>query len=691
MRPILAGIVLAFVAGCGSEGTGPDSDPVASVVISVAPTAPVLVGATVQLGATALNATGGTIPGAVITWQTSDALLATVSTGGLVTALGAGSVTITAKSGNKTATATLDLRSGASIGVAGGSLPVPGGGFTMTVPAGALPQTVDFLVRPVPDPAGNPRVVPGTIFELTPASMIFGAPATLTIRYESSRIPAGVVEQSLQLYVLVGGAWTLVSANTVNLTAKTVTSFIYVTGTYAIAGTGVASVVLSGPALDGALYPGQTGQLVATVLDDLVRPLSGIPVVWTSSDQTRATVAGGTVTAVATGSVTITAQANGKSAVTTLAIVARPVADWSQATTEWSTHQGNPEHTGFVAATVDPVIFSLKWTTNPFGTGVALNPATFGPGAVFVSSATYFGVQKLATLDLVNGAPKWIKDFGGIHGVHPPAYGNGSVYVTTSGHQDSFLWAFDPATGALRFQSPYGNQWSTYYAPVVMGQRVYMAGGTYDGMYSFDATAGTQAWFVSTAQYSQWTPAVRNGVVYAYTGSTGAEVVAVDAQGGGLLYQIADPHFSWNGWSMNTASVLGAQQDLLATQNGRLISFDLGTHTVRWELQSQFRGDVTTAGDLLYVINDNKLEVRREDTGALVWSWTAPLSAPLQKTMLVTRNLLFASTATSTYAIDLGARRQVWSWPAGGHLALSPQGVLLIAGADGSVTAITVR
>jgi hypothetical protein len=44
----------------------------------------------------------------------------------------------------------------------------------------------------------------------------------------------------------------------------------------------------------------------------------------------------------------------------------------------------------------------------------------------------------------------------------------------------------------------------------------------------------------------------------------------------------------------------------------------------------------------------------------------------------VTDNLVFVSTATKTFAIDIGSRRDVWSTPRTGHLALSSNGVLYI-------------
>lgn len=686
----LTALALAAVTACSSDGTGPAPVPVAAVVITAVPTGPVLIGATIQLTATAVSATGGTIANAAFTWQTSDPLLAGVSSGGLVTVLGAGPVTITAAAGGKSGSALLDLRAGGPIRAAGGVLAVLNGAISLTFAPGTLGQSVDFLIRPAVDPALNPRLIPGAIYEVAPENLFFLSSTPLAIRYDPSRLPSGVVEAALQLYTLSAGAWTLVAGSTVDLGTRTVTGSVFRTGTYAVAGTGVDRIVMSGPALAGALYGGQTGQLVATLYDAAGNPLAGRTVVWNSSDPTRATVNGGTVTALAPGSATITAQSEGKTASTGIDILVRPTADWSQATTEWATFQGNPDHTGFVAAILDPVIFSERWVSTVAGAGTALNPVTAGPGAVFVSTASYFSNQWAMALDLGSGAPRWSKDFGGIHGVHPPAYGNGTMYVTTSGHADSYLWAFDPATGAQRFRAPYGNQWSTYYAPVVIGSRVFMAGGGVDGMYAFDANAGAELWFVSTNQYDAWTPAVRNGVVYAYTGANSPKVIAVDAVTGVVNFEIPDPRFQWDGWSMKTAPVLGAQNDLLATQAGRLVSFDLQTRTIRWEMVGGFTGAVTTSDGVLYVINGDQLEARRENDGAQLWSWSPP-EGRLQKTMVVTRNLLFASTAAATYAVDLEARRQVWSYPAGGHLALTPQGVLFIARADGKLSAISVR
>jgi len=79
--------------------------PVPVSTVSVTPTsASLVIGGTVQLNATAKDAAGNALAGRTITWTTSDANVATVSTSGLVTAVAVGSATITATSEGKTAT-----------------------------------------------------------------------------------------------------------------------------------------------------------------------------------------------------------------------------------------------------------------------------------------------------------------------------------------------------------------------------------------------------------------------------------------------------------------------------------------------------------------------------------------------------------------------------------------------------------
>ncbi|HMC56011.1 MAG TPA: PQQ-binding-like beta-propeller repeat protein, partial [Gemmatimonadaceae bacterium] len=267
---------------------------------------------------------------------------------------------------------------------------------------------------------------------------------------------------------------------------------------------------------------------------------------------------------------------------------------------------------------------------------------------------------------------------------------NGTVYVATGGHEDSFIWGFDATNGDLRFQTPYGNQWSTWYAPVIQGDTLYMAGGYFGGMYAFSTIDGAQLWFHSLNQYDQFTPAVRGDRVFAYTGDYTPELTVVEAGTGTVIFEIPDPHFDWNGWSMNVSPVLGGLQNVLATQGGRLVSFDLVNRAIGYEISDHFQGNVTLASGVIYVRNGSAVNARAEATGSLQWTWAPPEGAPAS-TLIATKNILFASTGTTTYAVDVATHRQVWSYPAGGTLALTRSGPLLIAQSSGKLTAISLR
>ena len=106
MRYIIIGLLLCAACSGGKSGaTAPVT--VASVQLN-APTNTIAVGQNTTLTAVALDASGNSIAGETVTWQTSSAAIATV-TGGLVTGFGAGSATITATIGTKSSQTTITV------------------------------------------------------------------------------------------------------------------------------------------------------------------------------------------------------------------------------------------------------------------------------------------------------------------------------------------------------------------------------------------------------------------------------------------------------------------------------------------------------------------------------------------------------------------------------------------------------
>jgi len=120
---IAAGTATITATSEGKTGTStvtvsaPAPIPVASV--SVSPSSPsIQTGATVTLSATMRDANNNVLTGRTVSWTTSASSVATVSSGGVVTGIAAGTATITATSEGKTGTSTVTVSAPAPVPVA---------------------------------------------------------------------------------------------------------------------------------------------------------------------------------------------------------------------------------------------------------------------------------------------------------------------------------------------------------------------------------------------------------------------------------------------------------------------------------------------------------------------------------------------------------------------------------------------
>jgi hypothetical protein len=352
----------------------------------------------------------------------------------------------------------------------------------------------------------------------------------------------------------------------------------------------------------------------------------------------------------------------------------------------WPTYQGNPSHNGYMPVSLSSN-FTEKWAKTL--SSVALNPVVAADGKVFVSTVGYFNNNLIYALLAANGEIAWQKDFGNVFSVNPPAYNAGIIYIQigkSTSEPSAYLMAYDALTGNLIFQSPFAAQWERYYSPTIFNDNIYINGGYYGGTYDFNGSTGEQRWFVGLNQYDQWTPAVNEDHVFAYTGEYSPELSVINRHTGALEFNIADPEFDWDGWSMNLAPVLGSEKNVIVIHDGRLVSFDLINKKIGWEIKGDFTGQPSVANGRIYAISSGSLSVRNEHDGYQLWSWT-PSEGSLQGTMVLTYTHLFASTDTATYAIDLNTHEQVWSYPLGGKLGLS-EGVLYIATDSGTLAAV---
>jgi uncharacterized delta-60 repeat protein len=363
----------------------------------------------------------------------------------------------------------------------------------------------------------------------------------------------------------------------------------------------------------------------------------------------------------------------------------------------WQTYQGDDGHTGYVNGRQNPTYEQTLWSTKlPSG---SLTDMSVGGGAVYVSSSLYFGSAtppSLFALNSATGAINWDIALGSNFSTNAPAFADGNLFVQTDNETTgTYIWSFNAATGAQNFKTPLGAQWENYLTPTVAYGNVYMDGGTYGGMYSVSETTGAQNWFGFVPQYDQWTPAVTSAYCYTFTGSgdttpiTGKFTI-LNRLTGATVSVTTDTGFYWNGYSMGEAVALGGENDAFATNGNRVLCFNTqASGGINWVATDKFTGQVTVANGVLYVQDGSGIAALSESTGATLWTWT-PTNDTLSGRIIATDNMLFASSATTTYAISLKTQQTAWTVAQGGHLALD-HNTLYVAGSDGTMTAVGLR
>ena len=291
-------IIFANVEGVvGSATVTVRQVPVGSVVVTPS-TASVPVGGAVQLSAAVKDAAGADLPGRLVGWTSSDESIAVVSSTGRVSGLKVGSVTITASSEGKSGTATVTVT------------PAPVASVNVTPPTATVivGQTTTLAAQTL-DGSGN--VLTGR-----------------TVTWASSNTAIATVTQAGVVTGVAPGTATITATSEGKSGSATVT-------VNAPAPAAVASVTVAPTTLP--LQVGQTGTLSATTRDAANNVLTGRAIAWTSSNEAVATVANGTVTAVAAGSATITATSEGKTGTAAVTVTAPPPAAVASVTVDPAT------------------------------------------------------------------------------------------------------------------------------------------------------------------------------------------------------------------------------------------------------------------------------------------------------------------------------------------------------------------
>src|SRR5579859_4246865 len=319
-----------------SEGQSGSSSVTVSVVpvasVSVTPSSANLrVGGSVQLTATAKDSAGNLLNGRAIAWSNSAPGVASVSASGAVSALTAGSATITATSEGQSGTAgvTVTVVPVASVAVSPSSATLRVGGTVQ-------------LAATTKDSANN--VLTGRV-----------------ITWSSNAPSVASVSGSGFVTALAAGSATITATSE----GKSATAAITITVAP------VASVTVT-PST-AALHVGSQVTLAATTKDSAGNVLTGRTITWSSNATSVATVSsGGVVSAVAVGSASVTATSEGKSATATITVTIVPVASVTVTPASASLNIGATQQLSAVTKDSAGNVLTgrtVTWSSN--GTGIA--------------------------------------------------------------------------------------------------------------------------------------------------------------------------------------------------------------------------------------------------------------------------------------------------------------------------------
>jgi hypothetical protein len=464
-----------------------------------------------------------------------------------------------------------------------------------------------------------------------------------------------------------------------------------------------------------SIVNGTSVQLTATgtYSDNSTQDLT-TQVIWSSSDNTKATVSStGLLTATATGSTTLTATLGNVSG-STQANAFQP----STPSPDWATFQGDARHSGFVNAQFDPALFTQIWSWSrpagdpePIG---GINSVATSAGKVIVTKDIYFGQGAVYALNEADGTLNWTYAFGSMASEGPPAVANGNVFVpTTDPGEQCVTWAIDATLGTFQFKMPSTCQWSNFFAPTALDGSVLQT-AEYGSLYSYSIFSGGLQWEVPAGAFDQSTSAADARYAYQYGISTPALRV-FDRMTGAAVASIADPFASaFSGYSMFSAPMLGAVGDAIVFSGGGfsgraassseqfesrpLVSYDISGKAIAWRSANAYLTHPAIANGVIYAARNSPatLDAMSEADGHILWSWTPPAgNTSFHRNTVVTNNLVFVSTDANVYAIDLSTHQAVWQYAKPGMLAISASSILYIAtGAtisDGNLVAIKLK
>ena len=276
--------------------------------------------------------------------------------------------------------------------------------------------------------------------------------------------------------------------------------------------------------------------------------------------------------------------------------------------------------------------------------------------------------------------------------VGSPAVADGVAFV---GYYGGDLYALDAQTGNLLWQYPVDIKQST---PAVADGVVYTLGGgslQNGGLYAFDSSTGTLLWRAQTGYQGGDLPrgiTVANGAVY--FASNDGNVYAVNTADGSLRWSYPIGNYSWY-----SPAVVNGIVYIGSIGSGSLYALNAETGTLVWTYACGVYGfgvssGAAVANNVVYFGCGETLYALNAQTGALIWQY--PLSPGYVTSSPAVANGLvyFGSYDELLYALDANTGALLWTFATGGEIDSSPaiaNGIVYFGSMDSNLYAVNAE
>lgn len=335
---------------------------------------------------------------------------------------------------------------------------------------------------------------------------------------------------------------------------------------------------------------------------------------------------------------------------------------------EWSQFGNGPDHAGRYPGALGTQMWVQRWEYTPTG---ILNPLSVAAGKVFVApTGSISGNSHVIALDASSGAEVWRASLTA-GGVNPPSFHNGKVFVQHTVSNDSRVRSFDAQNGSALWSVPYSSQSNRHFSPAVSDLGLYINGGAYGGLYGFNADTGTEKFYnLPLEQYDQWTPVIHESQVYSFVAGN---LRQHDPQTGATQWMI-NLGWNWTGWSMNrTMCIADGMAYVINNSVGgnELVCVDLTARSVSWRVQAAYTGTPAISNGIVYACSGGIVRAHNSSTGFLIADFIATGESSLNGALVVSNDLLFASSTTKTYIFNLTTRDILQTLNFGSQIAIA--------------------